>query len=865
VFCYGEQSKTIQEILTQILSEHGFSEGTDFEFKPFSDAKLHPKRGYVVQYEETDYDFLARWLEHEGIYYYFENKDGQEKVVFADSTGGYRPLSGKKTFRYSAPGPESDAKAFGTLDAEEVVQSFRTAVEPLPKRLILNDYNWRTPDTKLSVLEKVGPRDDLAYAGTYSEYNDHYKDVDEGKALARIRAEEFRCREQVFRGVSSGRAFRPGHVFGLDQYFHGDFNREYLLTQVNVSASQTVALDGSGAAGSAGAFRNEFEAIPDDVTFRPEAVTDWPTIHGVVHGVIDGELNDHPYSQVDADGLYRLRLPFDNQIADDDLETPADGKCSRPTRMAQPFADASDGAGFHFPLHKGTEVVVYHMDGDPDRPVIAGAVPNALNQTPVGDGMSGGQQWNRMTSTSGNTTVFDDSTDSPGVLTFNSTGSSVSDNRDHTTGGGGGPTGFQIFTGKAGMGASGGGGGGAVGRGGDARRAQPGPGLGMGDAELESTRADGSAQDHDGDAKAGEHVLSDYEKNPDGSYKLGADGKPIPIANTSVTGGGSKEEQWEGWIDDLVAKRNAADGKLGQSIAAISGSDVCGYVFSGDKADALRIWDRSTFTILEGTAACTFNNISNSISMDTGGYSYSKSDGDELSYSYKTGDVESHSDVDGDVESHSKVKGNTKSYSTFDGHQDSQSSTFGKNNSASLTLGNMATASCKLSAEADASFTLSGKASASISIGGEVSFALEVAAKAAMNITVAANFALNISAAGEYNINIPRKSDVELSTDEIILNYTGVFLNHTSTAINRTTNTLNYVDNIASYTYNELNKNETVLNELYVTLSKKEAALKEDGNKLSQLDNYLSKSANSLSSNKATLSDSTKAAIIQLG
>jgi type VI secretion system secreted protein VgrG len=39
--------------------------------------------------------------------------------------------------------------------------------------------------------------------------------------------------------------------------------------------------------------------------------------------------------------------------------------------------------GFHFPLRKGTEVMFVFMGGDPDRPVIAGVVPNAQKPSPV--------------------------------------------------------------------------------------------------------------------------------------------------------------------------------------------------------------------------------------------------------------------------------------------------------------------------------------------------------------------------------------------------------------------------------------------------------------------------------------------------
>jgi type VI secretion system secreted protein VgrG len=42
--------------------------------------------------------------------------------------------------------------------------------------------------------------------------------------------------------------------------------------------------------------------------------------------------------------------------------------------MATPYAGSDHG--MHFPLHKGTEVLLTFIDGDPDRPIIQAAVPN---------------------------------------------------------------------------------------------------------------------------------------------------------------------------------------------------------------------------------------------------------------------------------------------------------------------------------------------------------------------------------------------------------------------------------------------------------------------------------------------------------
>src|SRR5262249_17480682 len=71
---------------------------------------------------------------------------------------------------------------------------------------------------------------------------------------------------------------------------------------------------------------------------------------------------------------YKVKLPFDTASA-------AGIAASRWMRMAQPYAGTAEGT--HHPLRRGTEVLVAFVDGDPDRPIIVGAVPNAHTVSPT--------------------------------------------------------------------------------------------------------------------------------------------------------------------------------------------------------------------------------------------------------------------------------------------------------------------------------------------------------------------------------------------------------------------------------------------------------------------------------------------------
>ena len=114
-------------------------------------------------------------------------------------------------------------------------------------------------------------------------------------------------------------------------------------------------------------------AIRSVVQYRPACATPVPRIYSVENAVVDGEA-DTDYAQIDENGRYKVKIKFDEGAL-------KNGKASTALRMMQPHAGNPEG--FHFPLRKGTEVILAFLGGDPDRPVIAGVGPNAVTPSPV--------------------------------------------------------------------------------------------------------------------------------------------------------------------------------------------------------------------------------------------------------------------------------------------------------------------------------------------------------------------------------------------------------------------------------------------------------------------------------------------------
>ncbi len=356
--------KDIKEILEIVLKDGGLT-GLDYEFRLQGEYK---KMEYICQYGESHFNFINRWCEREGIYYFFEQGDDREKIIFTDTKISHIEKPNGGAVRYSPP------SGMGEEHRREMVQGFICRHNTLPQKVMLRDYNYRKPSLEVTGSALVDERG----RGVVYYYGEHFRSPEEGNRLAKIRAEELLCRKEEFIGDSTVPYIQPGYTFTLEDHYRGSFNRRYLTIEVSHEGSQTGYLISGIQKGLSGReervyYQNHFTAIPADVQFRPERKAERPKIVGTLNAKVDGT-GSGQYAELDDEGRYKVILPFD-------ISGRKDGKASAWLRMLQPYAGSNHG--MHFPLHKGAEVLLTFIDGNPDRPVIAGAVPNPENPSPV--------------------------------------------------------------------------------------------------------------------------------------------------------------------------------------------------------------------------------------------------------------------------------------------------------------------------------------------------------------------------------------------------------------------------------------------------------------------------------------------------
>lgn len=360
-------NKNAQGVLDDALKKAGLKQGLNYDFKL---QGSYPSREYVCQYDESHFNFVSRWMERDGMYYYFEQTDQGEKMIITDTHISHSPMSEGTTLSYSPPSNLDHTKR------EEIVKNFMLKQQPMPQKIMLKDYNYRKPSLEMKAEAMVSSKG----MGEVYIYGEHFMTPGEGDKLAKIRAEEFLCREKVFHAVSTVPYVRTGYIFELKDHYRHDFNQRYLTTEVVHEGSQEAYLvSGLGLHMAENEdrlyYRNSFSCIPAQTQFRAERKAVKPKFSGSMNAKIDAA-GSGQYAELDSQGRYKVILPFDESGRHG-------GKATTWLRMAQPYGGSNHG--MHFPLHKGTEVLLTCIDGDPDRPIVQSAAPNPETPSVVSD------------------------------------------------------------------------------------------------------------------------------------------------------------------------------------------------------------------------------------------------------------------------------------------------------------------------------------------------------------------------------------------------------------------------------------------------------------------------------------------------
>lgn len=351
---------TVPDVVRAVLDGEGIG-AADVRFDL---SERYPSEPHVCQYHEDNLAFVSRLLEREGIYYHFEEIDGAERLVITDRSPAEAPL--RRAPVRVRPGSQSEGMA------GEALFAFRCKSRIAPGAVTLRDYDYERPDLDVSGRAKAWSRG----SGEVHVHGASFTRPADGARLARVLAEEIRCGQKRYHGHGRVSQLRAGSTFEVVEHPRAAFNRRYRVVAVEhhgVSALADATMREALGLEHEETYRVDVVAIESHVPYRPERRTPRPRIYGVENGVIDGA-GDSAYAQIDAQGRYKVKIDFDEADA-------TGAQASTWVRMMQPHGGSNEG--FHFPLRKGTEVLLTFLGGDPDRPVISGVLPNAHTPSPV--------------------------------------------------------------------------------------------------------------------------------------------------------------------------------------------------------------------------------------------------------------------------------------------------------------------------------------------------------------------------------------------------------------------------------------------------------------------------------------------------
>lgn len=342
---------SVLDIARKILGDLGLQEGPDFAVEV---GGGHNPAPYVVQYEETDFAFLSRLLEHHGVTYYFVHDVDHpgEKLVLTDSDVWATRAAGSIVTFARQPG----------VDALHELERRYVAV---PETVVVRDYQPMEPSATLSESAPVAQGN----LGVQVMAGEGFGSSAEGVRLAGIRAQEIACTKHLLTAETMVRGLHAGYKFGLAGFPNPAYDgRDYVVVSARHHLGQVrTGTEGDGPE----PYRSRVELLPVDVAYRPVRKTPRPKVYGGLPGRVAG--GSGPAAPIDGGGQYQVLFSYDTEQT-----------ASRRVPMAQPYSGAA--YGMHFPLHTGAEVVVVHVDGDLDRPVIVGTVPHGATPTPVAEG-----------------------------------------------------------------------------------------------------------------------------------------------------------------------------------------------------------------------------------------------------------------------------------------------------------------------------------------------------------------------------------------------------------------------------------------------------------------------------------------------
>jgi len=350
---------TVPELVKKVMLEHKQIQSYKIDVDKLQST--YPSRAMVIQWQETDLQFIMRLLSEVGIWFHFENHPKittETLTVFSDSGTGYQFSDKKIPF----------VRNSGMTNEKEYVTELREFYNVVSDIVKTRNYNYRDPSSPQAdksvyvhdISENIRAGLDYHYGDNQLTPGDHYGVEGESASFyARVRHEYLLNRQSIFTAVTNDPQVSPGVMFSVTGNVPEGFKRGFVVCKIKISGSR------------AEHFTSTLSGIPysEVYCFRPERLSR-PVISGTVPARVSAKTRNALYAETDAQGRYIVKFDFDPDEKKKGYE-------SAFVRLGRLYA--GDTFGFHFPLLDNTEVAVAFELGDPDRPFISHVLHDGAN------------------------------------------------------------------------------------------------------------------------------------------------------------------------------------------------------------------------------------------------------------------------------------------------------------------------------------------------------------------------------------------------------------------------------------------------------------------------------------------------------
>ena len=345
------QNKSVIDIITGLFSELGYSafvNETTGTYNPY-DMK--------VQYRETDFAFVSRLMENEGIFYFFRHENAKHTLVLADHPSSFKP------------GPQAELE-WQSQPGWMGIHAWQQEYELRTGKWTLDDFNFETINQDLTATKPTVIDNATMKLFEKYDYPGGYKVAGDGTALARARIEVEEAAYNVISGQSLAPCLQTGTTFKMKgSPIDAENATSVAVLRVHHRGEDTTLAMSGDAVQSYG---NSFVCAAATQVYRPPLATPCPVVAGPQTAIVTGPSGEEIY--VDKYGRIKVQFHWDRVGSYDD-------KSSFWVRVSQNWAGKQWGS--QVLPRVGMEVIVEFLEGDPDRPIVTGCLTNANSMPPM--------------------------------------------------------------------------------------------------------------------------------------------------------------------------------------------------------------------------------------------------------------------------------------------------------------------------------------------------------------------------------------------------------------------------------------------------------------------------------------------------